>query len=326
MSRSRMFGDDGNPDAPSPRTTIVGGRPPEKSANLPPVPTGIQTLLRLAALDGAFRAELIEKRDTAATAAGVDLTPNERRVLSAVPEAHLGRMIDRVPAPPPRRRDFLRSTAASAVILLGGTGLAAVEGCKDPAPDRKPERTMSLGVTPDEPPPRAPAADAGAAREDPPPRPEHRETETDGGAAPEEPPPRPEHRETETVGGAAPHEPPPPPQPREPTPDAGTAPEEPPPRPDHRDTETEGGAAPDEPPIPMAGATADPPPPRPEHREVDTGGGAAPDEPPPTTPPDEPDTGPAPEEPDVQEPPPPRPDRPRPTRGARRDIPRPRSK
>jgi len=59
MSKSRMFGDDEpeNPN-PSPRTTIVGGRPPEDTGSSHPVPVGIQRLLRLAAEDPSFKLEL----------------------------------------------------------------------------------------------------------------------------------------------------------------------------------------------------------------------------------------------------------------------------
>ena len=48
MGRSRMFGDDKPKDArtPSPRTTIVGGQPPGEEQKLPPVPIGLERLLR----------------------------------------------------------------------------------------------------------------------------------------------------------------------------------------------------------------------------------------------------------------------------------------
>jgi len=57
MTRSRMFRDDDPPEGkdPSPRTTIVGGRPPDSPADLPPGPTGIQWLLRLASVPASAR-------------------------------------------------------------------------------------------------------------------------------------------------------------------------------------------------------------------------------------------------------------------------------
>ena len=81
MSHSRMFTTDA-PDDPagkepqrSPRTTIVGARPPEPPGTLPPIPTGMEHLLRLAAADPAFRRALVERRAEIAAAAGVALTP-----------------------------------------------------------------------------------------------------------------------------------------------------------------------------------------------------------------------------------------------------------
>ena len=65
MTRSRMMKQD-EPRAtlPSPRTTIVGGRPPEGEENLPPVPTGMQQLLRLAAVEPRFRQQLLKPTGT----------------------------------------------------------------------------------------------------------------------------------------------------------------------------------------------------------------------------------------------------------------------
>lgn len=134
MGRSRMFGSDDPADVgtPSPRTTIVGGRPPERRAGLPAVPTGIQQLLRLASVDPAFRARLVERRGDVAAAAGVILTANEAAVLAAIPAVQLEAMAAHLPPPAPPRRDLLRRTAATAVVLLGGAVLSDT-GCK-PAP------------------------------------------------------------------------------------------------------------------------------------------------------------------------------------------------
>jgi hypothetical protein len=122
---------------------------------LPPVPTGIQRLLRLASVDEAFRAELIARRDAIAAPAGVDLTAAERAVLRAIPAAQLTAMIAGLPPPTDDRRTFLRSTAASAVVLLGGAAFAV--GCPSafggarpdipPPPDTRPTR----GIRPDVP-------------------------------------------------------------------------------------------------------------------------------------------------------------------------------
>ena len=124
MQRSRSTDDDQPEDGrnTSPRTTIVGGRPPEKNAGLPPVPTGIQKLLRLAEVDAGFRRELLARRAGIASAAGVALTASEAAILDAVPAAQLEAMVGHLPPPPASRRTFLRQTASTAVMLLGGAG------------------------------------------------------------------------------------------------------------------------------------------------------------------------------------------------------------
>ena len=87
------------------------------------VPTGIQRLLRRAAVDEPFRRRLLES-PAAVAAADAELTPRERAVLAAVPPAQLAAMIASVqPAPGIDRRAFVR--ASSSVLLLGGVALTA---------------------------------------------------------------------------------------------------------------------------------------------------------------------------------------------------------
>jgi hypothetical protein len=185
MSRSRMFDDevgeheDGVGTA-SPRKTIVGGRPPEARRDLPPVPTGIQRLLRLAASDPEFRTKLLAERDTVAPAVGVELTATERLVLRAASVEQLDAMAEHLPPVAPRR-DFIRQTAATAAALIGGPALLGCESC-----------TPTRGAQPDEPPPRPTQSEmqnVGGAAPDEPPRPEKNDMQREGGAAPEEPPP-----------------------------------------------------------------------------------------------------------------------------------------
>jgi hypothetical protein len=236
MSRNRMFGDD-EPRNPSPRTTIVGGQPPTQNAALPPVPTGIQRLLRLASVDEAFGRELLARRGGIANVAKVELTPSESAILAAIPAAQLEAMIGSLPPPADDRRSFLRQTAATAVMLLGG---AALSSC------HKDDMRAAGGAAPDVPPP----------------RPAHRETEADGGISPHlrrpeqpremagataEPPVR------KMAGATADPtrqfaEPPPPRVDDDMRPIAGAvAPPDTPPRVDHR-LQAPGGAAPDRPP------------------------------------------------------------------------------
>jgi hypothetical protein len=227
MSRSRMFRDDDPMQAKcvSPRTTIVGGRPPEDSAELPPVPTGIQKLLRLASVDDAFRRELLRRRAGIAAVAGVELTASEQAILAATTAEQLEQMIRWLPPPPASRRTFLRQTASTAVMLLGGAVLAECAGCsKDQG-----ARTPSGGD-----------ADAGASPPDAALRPDVDLGQLGGGAAPDMPPLRPV--ELPTAGGARPDW-------------VGPTDEEPVPvRPEYDPMTAEGGIAPHMPEPPDAGA------------------------------------------------------------------------
>ena len=102
-------------------------------------PTGIQRLLRRAAVDEAFRRRLLAT-PAAVAAADPELTPRERAVLAAVPRAQLAAMIDAVqPAAGIDRRAFAR--ASSSVLLLGGVALTACPTltCGGITPDIPPE-------------------------------------------------------------------------------------------------------------------------------------------------------------------------------------------
>ncbi len=156
MSRTRMMNASpaSDEEPASPRTTIVGGQPQEHPGTVP-VPTGIQVLLRLAALDPAFRRQLTERRGDVAQAAGVDLTPSERAILAAIPAAQLEQVAASMPPPPPPRREFLRKTAATAVVLLGGAAMAEpLAGCIGECVPRSDRTQMPLtgGAAPDLPP------------------------------------------------------------------------------------------------------------------------------------------------------------------------------
>jgi hypothetical protein len=177
MSRSRMFGDDPRKekdprqrDNGSPRRTIVGGRPPESRSKLPPVPTGLQTLLRMASVDAEFCNQLVRRRAEMAEAAGVVLTASEKAMLQAVSEKQLRVMAQGLPAPAMDRRNFLRQSARAAVLVLGG---AALTGCsqkstkKEAPPARKKVNQMQTegGADPHVAPPRKRPTDAMKARD-----------------------------------------------------------------------------------------------------------------------------------------------------------------
>jgi len=219
---------------PSPRTTIVGGRPPEGTPSRFPVPTGIQKLLHLAAASPEFLRLLIERRSRVAEAAGVALTGSEVAVLGAISDGQLATMAGAVP------RSSLgpssRQVAAAAVVLLGGAGVAAcelpefiqdrvsrVEMATDggAAPDEPPPRDTAMpaptGIQPDIPPDPAEPEPDGEDEDAPPAIPELEEPAVEEvpeqarptrGIRPDIPPIREEVRPMETAGGAEPSEPP----------------------------------------------------------------------------------------------------------------------
>lgn len=182
--KNRMFGgEEPTGENPSPRTTIVGGRPPERASAPPPVPTGLQRLLRLASVDPAFRDELLARRAAVAPSAGVELGASERAVLAAAPREQLAAMIASLPPPPTDRRTFLKEGAVAALAALTGT---IAPGC-----EREP---ILAGATVQEPPSRPPGnVQSAGIRPQLPPLPKYDEAK----APPEDPPPRPDASERE---------------------------------------------------------------------------------------------------------------------------------
>lgn len=87
------------------------------------IPTGIENLLALAAVNEAFATALLRDPEEAARASGVDLSDGERAILEvSTPEA-LGQLAEvvRERLPKPERRRFLElATAAVATLAAGG--------------------------------------------------------------------------------------------------------------------------------------------------------------------------------------------------------------
>ena len=131
MDRSRMFGGD-NPKKNSSQGVGAGREKPgankakEKQADLPPIPTGMQNLLRLASVDNDFCEALVRRRDEMAEVAEIKLTMSERAMLRSITGDQIRAMAGRLPEPSVQRRTFLRQTARAAVLLLGGV---ALKGC-----------------------------------------------------------------------------------------------------------------------------------------------------------------------------------------------------
>ena len=129
-------------------TTIVGGQPPRNRRQTVSVPAGVEKLLYLAAMDDAVRRDLLQDRDRAAAACGVELTPSEAAMVRLAPAAQLEAMIDALDVSEGNvlRRDFLQAVAASAAAVTAG---AALGGCSDDDDVKTDTGTTQAGVQAD---------------------------------------------------------------------------------------------------------------------------------------------------------------------------------
>lgn len=100
-------------------TTIVGGRPPGCGRDLGQFPREIEVLIKKAAVDGEFRAVLLERRAEAAGAIGLELNAVETAMLAAIPREQLEQTIARTEVPEPSRRAFLGMAGAAMLAALG---------------------------------------------------------------------------------------------------------------------------------------------------------------------------------------------------------------
>lgn len=101
----------------SPRTTIVGGRPPELGPKLPAVPTGLQQLLRLASVNEDFCQRMMGEPLGMARAAQIVLNATEVAILGAISPVQLAQMARQMPRPTPERLEPLLRAAARALGL-----------------------------------------------------------------------------------------------------------------------------------------------------------------------------------------------------------------
>lgn len=163
------------------RVTIVGGQPPGNARAVDQgVPIALEQLLKMAAVDAAFRAALLVDWRQAVEAAGLTVVPTEARILEVVEVEQLRRMIDEVGRrlAGEERRTFLAAAAAAVLGLAGGSAVLA-SGCRTPPPQQpqrspltrpiappagiRPRRTpVPAGIQPQPPPPRRPLPYAGA--------------------------------------------------------------------------------------------------------------------------------------------------------------------
>jgi hypothetical protein len=149
------------------RTTIVGGQPPGNNRPMQKIPVGIEQILAMAAVDDKFAAALLENREAALVASGVEITATEKVILATIETPALGQMIGNVRGriPVKERRAFLKKSAAALLALVGG-GFLTTAALAEDAPmapggvrvDRKTKGirpdTPTTGVRPDKPKPK----------------------------------------------------------------------------------------------------------------------------------------------------------------------------
>jgi hypothetical protein len=156
----------------------------KRDEELPPIPMGLQKLLRRAATDAECYARVLALRGEAAADEGIEFNAREKAMLGAVTEAQLRGMIEAL-RPAPGRRGFLQQA-----VLLGGVTLG-LSGCEERSP------VLTAGVRPDVPPTTTPEVVPSPSRSDEAPPPP-------AGIRPDVPPERPEHPGMHTKGGAEP--------------------------------------------------------------------------------------------------------------------------
>jgi len=151
--KNRMF----NSQKPKPlqemeavKTTIVGGRPAGSGKNLPPIPRGIEVLVKKASVDKEFRELLIKERNKAAQSIGLDLNRFEQDIICSVPEEQLIAIIDSVKVSPKMKSIFLGKAAG---VMLAALGVTTLTGCPDKSPPVE-------GIRPDIPFPRTTQTEA----------------------------------------------------------------------------------------------------------------------------------------------------------------------
>jgi len=143
-------------EGPRKRRTIVGGRPRGKDKPGTEIPRGVETLLKMAAIDPDFRRRLIQLRGTASKELGFKLTSSEAMILKSAPEDQLQAMIDAMPVSDDERSDLL--SLAPQTGLPSDPSLLTTLGIR-PEPTEKPPRPPpTRGIRPDLPikPPRPP--------------------------------------------------------------------------------------------------------------------------------------------------------------------------
>jgi hypothetical protein len=117
--------------------TIVGGRPLANGRPQRSIPRGIEVLVKKASVDPAFRELVLEKRASAVSEIGLDLSAAEIAILNSLPRAQIEQIIDNTTVPDEHRRVFLGKMAAAmlAAVGLGPSGCMTNFGMRPEAPD-----------------------------------------------------------------------------------------------------------------------------------------------------------------------------------------------
>lgn len=145
------------------KRTIVGGRPHGRKPKR--IPRGIETLIKRAAIDPAFRQRLFEHKDQAAREIGLKLSMAESIMLGTVRDAQLNAMIDRMQVSDEERRALLErsmlpdtntasapppATLGMQPDLEGGPSSPVTRGIRPDLPEEGPRPPQSKGIRPDQ--------------------------------------------------------------------------------------------------------------------------------------------------------------------------------
>lgn len=102
-----------------------------QSSEHSPFSVGIERVLVRAALDPAFRAQLLDHRDELLASGEVGLGASEARLLRSIPAAQMTLAIERAAVPNASRRGFIRAVPATLVAALAAPHLAGCIGDAD---------------------------------------------------------------------------------------------------------------------------------------------------------------------------------------------------
>jgi hypothetical protein len=117
-----------------------------EGTKLPPVPVGVQRLLRLAAASEPFLAELERDAEAAAGAAGVALTTSERAILRAISTEQLRQMVAVVPEPDVGLAYEFETQAREAVEVVAERRHREAESRWIERPPEREESITDLGI------------------------------------------------------------------------------------------------------------------------------------------------------------------------------------